>query len=483
MTDNQQGFSAGRAVVALSLAGLLVIPAVGTVSAAPAQAESEPTDLATLMDMAPQADLGLGAELDDEWGSQDRQSATDLTTDPVPDPAATAPAAPAGKIKRGRLEISTRGETVKKKVRVVLLGLTGDAVGFRRGVNVGSSRVVKRLPQGKYSLTGEAAFSGKRVALPRTEPTVHVKPRKTKSVSIKYAEQSRAILDQKFRTMKAGLKPVSPEAHPYARTVPVALVDPLPHDAKGVRTVFRRGAFHYHPVGQAHYGIANVESFRLTGNRAYLLRAVAQGTHLINTADKGLGGPLFPYTFAFKAMNPTWYSAMAQGQSLSLFTALAEATGKKKWRKAADKTFGTFLERGFRRSDDSVVEVRKKNLWLVEYPKWPQENSKLVLNGHMFAMFGIYDYFQMTKDKRAKQIFQGATRTVVDRLDTLRVPAGVSFYSLDKIVQSEYYHHVHVAQLAVMARITGKQQFLGYSNNLRSDFFSPDSVADLSPSQ
>ena len=85
-----------------------------------------------------------------------------------------------------------------------------------------------------------------------------------------------------------------------------------------------------------------------------------------------------------------------------------------------------------------------------------------MLNGHVFAMFGLYDYWHYTGNPEVARYFDGGATTVLERMMPLvRVPGGVSYYC----VQAEYcqsplwqngnYHGIHYWQLDTLARITG----------------------------
>lgn len=169
---------------------------------------------------------------------------------------------------------------------------------------------------------------------------------------------------------------------------------------------------------------------------------------------------------------------MAQGQILSLFVQLAEATDDPKWRNEADRAFAPLLE--IYASDDLpkdhpwVVFVDSGEwLWLEEYAG--DVEPMRVLNGHIFAMFGLYDYWMLTHDDRAQGLFNGAAATVLEFVPHLRNPGEASWYGMriqdNPNAQSEKYHRIHVEQLAMLGQMTGDDRFTELSEQLRSDFY------------
>ena len=106
-----------------------------------------------------------------------------------------------------------------------------------------------------------------------------------------------------------------------------------------------------HPVAQIQYGLINLNSYRLTKNRAYLDIAVANAQRNIDRKVESAGAWYYPYDFDFAVHGDTtetlkapWYSAMAQGQALSLFVRLYEYTKDEKWKAAADATFASLRQ-------------------------------------------------------------------------------------------------------------------------------------------
>lgn len=67
------------------------------------------------------------------------------------------------------------------------------------------------------------------------------------------------------------------------------------------------------------------------------------------------------------------------------------------------------------------------HLWFEEYP---MEAPTKVLNGFIFTIFGIYDYYQVTHQTEAKDLLQGGLTTVKDYVAPYRLPENYSRYCL-----------------------------------------------------
>jgi len=86
------------------------------------------------------------------------------------------------------------------------------------------------------------------------------------------------------------------------------------------------------------------------------------------------------------ALDPGWYSAMAQGQAMSLLVRAHARSGRHKYLDAAVRALALF---DVRSADGGIVARFMDNyVWYEEYPTIP---PCFVLNGFMYALIGLYD--------------------------------------------------------------------------------------------
>src|SRR5829696_5179286 len=134
---------------------------------------------------------------------------------------------------------------------------------------------------------------------------------------------------------------------------------------------------------------------------------------------------------------------MAQGQALTLFVRLFEATGKAEYRIASDGVFASFrFAQGG--PEPWTVRLLGSNLWLEEYAGPVTDGT---FNGHMFAAFGLWEYWRLTKSGTARLLLQGALASVKDRAPELRVSGWRSHYCLEHQEDAGRYHFTHIHQL------------------------------------
>jgi len=101
--------------------------------------------------------------------------------------------------------------------------------------------------------------------------------------------------------------------------------------------------------------------------------------------------------------------------------------------------------------------------WIEEYLVTPPTH---ILNGFIWALWGVYDYYLLTKSEKAKALFESCTKTIADNLG--RYDNG--FWSLYettplkfKTIASSYYHRLHITQLEIMHHLTNEDRFRAYS--------------------
>jgi hypothetical protein len=292
-----------------------------------------------------------------------------------------------------------------------------------------------------------------------------------------------SVLDQlpTFRT--SGLLPRETRAdfRPYLRSTPVPKTDTGVHDAAGVRMVVIDGQSYDQPLDQAAYGLDNLVSYSLTGDRLYLDRAVAQASRLTERRVESRGGWYYPYPFDFdlhgysgERMSAPWYSGMAQGQALSLFSRLHTATGEARWRSAAEATFVSLLNPPSETAPWVTRVDASGLLWLEEYPRNPPERSDRTFNGQMYALFGLHDWWVVSRDPRVEVLFDGAATMVRSVVGSIRDPGWISRYcQAHPEVRSPKYHDIHEVQLRFVHAMTRQASFASSADLYMADYPSP----------
>jgi hypothetical protein len=227
---------------------------------------------------------------------------------------------------------------------------------------------------------------------------------------------------------------------------------------------------------QAAYGIDNLESYVLTHDSFFLSRARAQANRLIATRAAVGSAWFFPYRWDFavhgtELLRAPWYSAMAQGLALTLFTRLHENTKVAVYRTGA---YASYLSMTASRSGTrpwvSFVDA-SGYLWLEEYADYaPVSYSDRTVNGHLFALNGVWDYWRFTQDASVAATFDGAATTMRAYADSTRTARWVSKYCLRHGVRSVGYHYLVMSLWQTLFGLTANTHFAQVVDALTVDY-------------
>lgn len=242
---------------------------------------------------------------------------------------------------------------------------------------------------------------------------------------------------------------------------------PGPYDGRRVPLLDYRGRLgpQYNPIAIAQYGLGNYNLFVDTGSLERRTRFLIAAEWLVdNLEENDARVAVWHHHFDWEyrsGLRAPWYSGLAQGQGVSLLLRAHRETGDARFGKAAERAFESFL----RPVDDGGVVFRDENgnNWIEEYIVDPPSH---ILNGLMWASWGVYDYGLASGSSEARALFQDCVRTLLENL------AGydVGFWSLYeqsnvrlKMLASPFYHRLHIVQLEVMHHLTSEEKFARFA--------------------
>jgi hypothetical protein len=237
---------------------------------------------------------------------------------------------------------------------------------------------------------------------------------------------------------------------------------PGPYDAAGIPRLDYHGKIgeQYNPIAIAQYGLGNYNLYVRTGDADRKEKFLRVASWLLETLETSPAGTRvwnhnFDWEYRDVLWSP-WFSALSQGQGLSLLVRAHAESGDERYATAADQVFETFT-RGL--NDGGVTYVGDGGTWFEEALIEPTTH---ILNGHMWAAWGVYDYYIHTKNEEAGKLWQAAVDTTLDNLE--RFDTGYwSLYDQSgrrmNMLASGFYHSLHIVQLRVMHRLTGESAF------------------------
>jgi len=241
-----------------------------------------------------------------------------------------------------------------------------------------------------------------------------------------------------------------------------------PHDAEGIPLLNYRGEIgvQYNPIAIAQWGLGNYNLFSRFGNaearRKFLLASDWLCQQLKrNFQGKHVWNHYFDWEYQERLKAP-WYSGLAQGQGISLLVRAQAETGNPKYMESARLAFNAF--QSSTETGGVVFTDKAGSIWFEEYIVNPPTH---ILNGFIWAAWGVYDYFLATGSREAIELFARSVQTL--RANLSRYDLGFwSLYELSDtllpMVASPFYHRLHIAQLRIMHRITSENVFAQFAD-------------------
>jgi len=96
--------------------------------------------------------------------------------------------------------------------------------------------------------------------------------------------------------------------------------------------------------------------------------------------------------------------------------------------------------------------------WIEEYPH--DVNPGMTLNGYIFSLYGIYDYYRVTKKAEALRIWELSLTTLKHYLPWFERRGRASLYCLGHFLPvSIGYHNIHIGQMGNLYLMTGDEYF------------------------
>lgn len=240
-----------------------------------------------------------------------------------------------------------------------------------------------------------------------------------------------------------------------------------PFDDNGIPLLNYHGetGLQYNPIAISQYGLGNHSLFLQHGDPAFRHKFLSAADWLVDSLEPGDEGVwVWNHHFDWEYRTPLvapWYSGLAQGQGISLLVRAHKETGAERYMEAASRAVESFsapTDRGGVCYFDGDGDY-----WIEEYIVSPPTH---ILNGMIWASWGLYDYYLATGERKSEELFQEAMGTIAKNLPLF----DNGFWSLYeqsgtrlKMIASPFYHRLHIVQLDVLHQITGQNIFAEYS--------------------
>lgn len=150
------------------------------------------------------------------------------------------------------------------------------------------------------------------------------------------------------------------------------------------------------------------------------------------------------------------FSAMCQGEGASVLSRAYILTKEEKYYNAAIKAI-EFMTIDIKNGGTTTYKEND-----VIFQEYVSAKNTSVLNGWIFAIFGLYDVVKMSKSKKYLQLLNLSLETLIRKLEEYDTGEWTN-YDLQGTVASPAYHDLHIQQLEVLYELFDKKDFFIYS--------------------
>lgn len=200
--------------------------------------------------------------------------------------------------------------------------------------------------------------------------------------------------------------------------------------------------------------LSNFENYLISGADSCKARALTLTDWLLARAmPTPLDGLAFPEVFDYPGhvlLPAPWNGSFTQGLTLSVLLRAHLLTGEERYRAAAESAMrAATVPTGH--PGGSLIVTPGDLIWLEEYPSFPPQHT---LNGAIYGLWSILDWWSHTGDPTAERCYRAFIRTLeqdLPRFDT----GDWTRYDLWGSIATASYHQQHVFQMERLYSQTG----------------------------
>jgi hypothetical protein len=164
----------------------------------------------------------------------------------------------------------------------------------------------------------------------------------------------------------------------------------------------------------------------------------------------------YPHTFP---LDPPWYSALSQGEAASFLVRASRTLEEPELEAVAARAATSLID-----SRLGLVAATPEGPVLQEYPTDPPSH---VLNGWIFALWGLYDLsVSLERPGPYEEAFAAGVETLCARLPLYVIARNWSKYDLFPHpvanIASPFYHRLHIELLTAMDALAHRDAFVRY---------------------
>jgi heparosan-N-sulfate-glucuronate 5-epimerase len=208
------------------------------------------------------------------------------------------------------------------------------------------------------------------------------------------------------------------------------------------------------PITVSTTAIDTYSKFRQSGNQTFKDQIIHNVDWLVSHSKSRNGFSVLEYEFPWPSYNlrPPWVSGMAQGLALRALIIGHQLIDNDTYLDTAKMLLNSFF---VDMQDGGVTHKDTNNEWWYEEYAKSNGTSPRVLNGMMYTLLGIHEYYKYSNDTSAKYLFDKGIASLVTNLQKYDDPKySYSFYDAFHTSNPLSYHKVHIDLLEKLWKIT-----------------------------
>lgn len=222
--------------------------------------------------------------------------------------------------------------------------------------------------------------------------------------------------------------------------------------------ISKQAGLQYYPITIAQFGLFQLQEHARTGDEEHLGIAKNNARWLLDNAGQGAHAArvwVHPYDLPFYGPKAPWISGMAQAQAISLLLRMKEFLTDERLEEVIHGAVKVFEHTV---ADGGVLAYFPDGG--VCFEEYPTDPPSMVLNGHMFAMLGLFEYAEFYRDAAVRERFRLAVEGLRQNLQ-LYDTGFWNLYDLhpSKRLASAMYIKVHAQLLNILADAAGELYF------------------------
>ncbi len=230
-----------------------------------------------------------------------------------------------------------------------------------------------------------------------------------------------------------------------------------PFDREGVPLYRYHKEPNYLPILICFFGLGHLEQYRRTGQEEHRSRFLTMADWLVARQDRS-GRWLTPFPVKKFGLRKPYPSAIVQGAAISCLVRAFLLTEEDRF---AESAVGALVPFQKDLRDGGITSYDGGRVFYEEYPAVPYHH---VLNGFIYALWGLTDLVRVFDSSEARVLYEEGSKTLIEWLP--RFDTGYwSLYHISEGAKNPAtvnYHRLHVAQLDVMHTLTGLEVFQMY---------------------